>query len=92
MDSMDITFYILYKPEYPKYPMGIGMRIDFENPMDIGMNMGMTFENKYGWGYSYTRPELASRSSLIDSSSMRDGYVIWPIAFEKNINQTTLIG
>ena len=48
MDSMYITFYILYIPEYPKYPMGMGMGIDFENPMDMGMGMGMTFENGYG--------------------------------------------
>ena len=66
MDSIDILHFIYtrIKPEYPKYPMNIGMGIDFENPMGIGMGMGMTFENGYGCGYSYTRPEPAPRPSL----------------------------
>ena len=50
---MDITFYILYIPEYP---MGMDTGIDFENPMDMSMSMGMTFKNRYGCEYSYTRP------------------------------------
>jgi len=41
MDRMGITFYILYIPEYLKYPMGMDIGIDFENPME----MGITFEN-----------------------------------------------
>jgi len=44
--------------------MGIGMGIDFENSMGIGMNIRMTFENGYECGYTYNRPESASRSSL----------------------------
>jgi len=54
------------KPEYLKYPMGIGMgmRIDFESPMDIGISMWMTFQNGYGCRYSYTCPELIPRPSL----------------------------
>jgi len=36
--------------------MGMGMWIDFENPMDMGMSMGMTFENGYECRYNYTRP------------------------------------
>ena len=61
---MDITFYILYIPEYPKYPMDMSMGIDFENPMSMDMGMGMTFENEYGCGYSYIRSEPALRPSL----------------------------
>jgi len=55
---MNITFYILYTPEYLKYTMGmgIGMGIDSENPMGMGVGMGMTFENRYGCKYSYTCP------------------------------------
>jgi len=26
----------------------MGMRIDFKNPMGMGMGTGMTFENRYG--------------------------------------------
>ena len=53
MDSMGITFYILYIPEYP---MGIGMEINFENSMGKGVGMKIIFENGYGCKYSYTRP------------------------------------
>ena len=52
-DLMDITFYTLYIPEYPKYPMG------------MGIGMGMTFENEYGCAHRYTRPEPASCPSLL---------------------------
>ena len=45
--------------------MGIGMGIDFKNPMGVSMGMGMIFENGYGCGYNYTRPEPAPRSSLL---------------------------
>ena len=45
--------------------MGMGMGIDFESPMGIGVGMTMTFENGYGCGNSYTRPELGSRPSLV---------------------------
>jgi len=44
--------------------MGMGMGIDFENPMRMVMGMGITFENGNGCRYSYTRPEPASRPSL----------------------------
>ena len=44
--------------------MSMGMEIDFENPMGMGMNMRMTFENEYRCEYSYTRPESAPRPSL----------------------------
>ena len=37
-----------------KYPMGMGMRIDFENLMSMTVDMGMNFENVYGCGYSST--------------------------------------
>jgi len=36
--------------------VGMGMGIDFENPMGIGMDIGMTFENGYGCRYNYTAP------------------------------------
>jgi len=47
--------------------MAMGMGIDFENPMDMSVDMGMTFENRYECGYSYTRPELTPRLSLLKS-------------------------
>ena len=44
--------------------------MDFENPMGMGMSigMGMTFENRYECGYSYTHPELAPCPSLTTNS------------------------
>jgi len=36
--------------------MAIDMGIDFENPLDLGVVMGMTFENGYGCGYNSTAP------------------------------------
>jgi len=39
------------------------MGIDFENPM--GMDIGMTFENRYGCGYSSTHPEPTPCKSLL---------------------------
>jgi len=42
----------------------MNMWIDFENAMDMGMDIGITFENKYGCEYSYTRPEPTSRPTL----------------------------
>jgi len=44
--------------------MGMGMGLNFENPMGMGMGMGMIFENRYGCGYSYTRPKPAQHPSL----------------------------
>ena len=43
--------------------MGMGMRIDFANPMGMGYGYGMIFENGYGCGYSSTRPVPAPRPS-----------------------------
>jgi len=34
----------------------MSMGIDFENPMSMSVGMGMTFENGYGCGHSYTHP------------------------------------
>jgi len=34
----------------------MGMRVDFENLMVVGMSMGMTFENSYGCRYTSIRP------------------------------------
>ena len=53
MDPMSITFYILYTPEKNSntrniYPMCVGMGIDFENPMKIGVDMRITFETDMG--------------------------------------------
>ena len=45
--------------------MGMGMGIDFENPMGMGTDIGMTFENGYGCRYSYTCPEPAPCPSLV---------------------------
>jgi len=44
--------------------MGMGMGINFENPigMGMGMSMGMIFENGYRCGYSYTRPTPIPKS------------------------------
>jgi len=43
----------------------MGMGIDFENPKGMCVGMGMTFENGYGFEYSYTRLEPAPRPSLV---------------------------
>ena len=45
--------------------MVMGIEIDFENSIGMRMNMGMTFENGYGYRYNSTRPVPASRLSLI---------------------------
>ena len=34
-EPMDMIFYILYILKYLKYPMNMGTRIEFENPMDV---------------------------------------------------------
>ena len=47
--------------------MGMGMRMNFENPMNMNMSTEMTFKNEYGCEYSYTRPEFAQRPSLLVS-------------------------
>ena len=44
--------------------MGLGMRIDFENPMGIDIGMGITFENGYECGYNSTHVVPASRPFL----------------------------
>lgn len=44
--------------------MGMGIRIDSENPMSMGVDMWMTFEDGYGCGYSTTIPVLAACPSL----------------------------
>ena len=36
--------------------MGLGMEIDFENLMSIGVGVEMTFENGYRCGYNSIRP------------------------------------
>jgi len=48
--------------------MGMGMGIGFANPMGMGMGMGMIFENRYGCGYSSTRPVPAPRPSLLKNA------------------------
>ena len=56
--------------------IGMDMKINFENPMDMGVNMGITFENGYGCrlpilyvshAHRYT-PQLTQKN--IDSSSI----------------------
>ena len=39
------------------------MEIHFENPMNIGVNMEMIFENEFG--YNSTRPIPAPHQSLV---------------------------
>ena len=51
--------------------MGMGMEIYFENPMVMGVGMGITFENGYGCEYNYTRPESAPRPSLYKLTIVR---------------------
>jgi len=46
--------------------MGMDMWIDYENPMDMNMDMGMTFENGYGCWYSYTQPKPTPCPSLME--------------------------
>ena len=45
--------------------MGRGMKIDFENPMGMGVGMELTFENGFWCEYSYTRPKSVPRPSLL---------------------------
>ena len=47
--------------------MGMGMRIDFKNlmGMDMGVGMEMTFANRYGCGYNYTRLTPISSIALV---------------------------
>ena len=47
--------------------MGVGIGFSFHSPMDMGINMGVIFENKYGRGYSLTRSEPVPLSFLIKS-------------------------
>jgi len=42
----------------------MGMGVDFENPIDMGVGIGITFENWYGCEYGSTHPELVPRPSL----------------------------
>ena len=44
--------------------MGIGISTTIQNPMSIGIDMDMTFENEYEYGYSSTRFEPTLYLSL----------------------------
>ena len=43
--------------------MGMNMGKDFENPMNIDVDMRMTFKNEYMCGYNSTRSVSVRRSS-----------------------------
>ena len=38
--------------------MGMDMEIDFENSIDIGVGIMMTYEKRYGYEYDSTYPYL----------------------------------
>jgi len=48
----------------------MGRDLDFENKMDMEMNMDMIFENRYGYEYSSIQLVLASFLSLMSHASI----------------------
>ena len=51
--------------------IGMSMRMDFENPIDIDVSMEMTFENEYECGYNFTH------SIPTPCSSLRERERVW---------------
>lgn len=50
----------------------MGMGTILQNPMGMGMVMGINFKNGYGCRYSSTRPEPAPRPSLLMTNADLD--------------------